>query len=246
MKRRMDYWSTWMLIVSILFHTVLLTGGVELSFELSDNAKECFYQEIEKNVSSTLEFQVVTGGQYDVDVTLEAPNKEIIYKQVKTQFDSHPFVPTMSGVYKVCFSNEFSTFSHKLVYMDFQVGNELPLPGLGEHVTVMTQMESSAQVVHENLNNILDYQTHHRLREAQGRKRAEDLNERVLWWTSVHSQEPLHRKETLPKDLARCKKFLLLVAEIKRQHIHLNNLVSGDTHSRTLDVVMIVSGTQIS
>lgn len=181
MKRRMDYWSTWMLIVSMLFHTILLTGGVELSFELSDNAKECFYQEIEKNVSSTLEFQVVTGGQYDVDVTLEAPNKEIIYKQVKTQFDSHPFIPTMSGVYKVCFSNEFSTFSHKLVYMDFQVGNELPLPGLGEHVTVMTQMESSAQVIHENLNNILDYQTHHRLREAQGRKRAEDLNERVLW-----------------------------------------------------------------
>ncbi|XP_043492630.1 transmembrane emp24 domain-containing protein 7 [Polistes fuscatus] len=187
MKRRMDYWSTWMLIVSMLFHTILLTGGVELSFELPDNAKECFYQEIEKNVSSTLEFQVVTGGQYDVDVTLEAPNKEIIYKQVKTQFDSHPFVPTMSGVYKVCFSNEFSTFSHKLVYMDFQVGNELPLPGLGEQVTVMTQMESSAQVVHENLNSILDYQTHHRLREAQGRKRAEDLNERVLWWSVMET-----------------------------------------------------------
>ncbi|KAI4480289.1 PREDICTED: transmembrane emp24 domain-containing protein 7 [Polistes canadensis] len=187
MKRRMDYWSTWMLIVSMLFHTILLTGGVELSFELPDNAKECFYQEIEKNVSSTLEFQVVTGGQYDVDVTLEAPNNEIIYKQVKTQFDSHPFVPTMSGVYKVCFSNEFSTFSHKLVYMDFQVGNELPLPGLGEQVTVMTQMESSAQVVHENLNSILDYQTHHRLREAQGRKRAEDLNERVLWWSVMET-----------------------------------------------------------
>lgn len=183
----MDYWSTWMLIVSMLFHTILLTGGVELSFELPDNAKECFYQEIEKNVSSTLEFQVVTGGQYDVDVTLEAPNNEIIYKQVKTQFDSHPFVPTMSGVYKVCFSNEFSTFSHKLVYMDFQVGNELPLPGLGEQVTVMTQMESSAQVVHENLNSILDYQTHHRLREAQGRKRAEDLNERVLWWSVMET-----------------------------------------------------------
>jgi len=83
---------------------------------------------------------VVTGGQYDVDVTLEAPNKEIIYSQVKTQFDSHSFIPTMSGIYKACFSNEFSTYSHKLVYMDFQVGDELPLPGLGEHVTVMTQV----------------------------------------------------------------------------------------------------------
>lgn len=83
---------------------------------------------------------MVTGGQYDVDVTLEAPNKEIIYSQVKTQFDSHVFIPTISGVYKACFSNEFSTYSHKLVYMDFQVGDEAPLPGLGEHVTVMTQV----------------------------------------------------------------------------------------------------------
>jgi hypothetical protein len=86
--------------------------------------------------------QVVTGGQYDVDVTLESPTKEIIYRQVKTQFDSHTFKPSVSGVYKACFSNEFSTFSHKLVYMDFQVGDELPLPGLGDHVTVMTQVMS--------------------------------------------------------------------------------------------------------
>lgn len=178
----MDYWTKCFIFVSFL-GSILRVGSVELTFELPDNAKECFYQEIEKNVSSTLEFQVVTGGQYDVDVTLEAPNKEIIYRQVKTQFDSHTFVPAMSGTYKACFSNEFSTFSHKLVYMDFQVGDELPLPGVGEHVTVMTQMESSAQEIHKNLISVLDYQTHHRLREAQGRKRAEDLNERVLWWS---------------------------------------------------------------
>lgn len=36
--------------------------------------------------------QVVTGGQYDVDVTLEGPTKEVLYRQVKTQFDSHQFV----------------------------------------------------------------------------------------------------------------------------------------------------------
>lgn len=99
---------------------------------------------------------MVTGGQYDVDVTLEAPNKEIIYKQVKTQFDSHVFIPTMSGVYKACFSNEFSTYSHKLVYMDFQVGDEMPLPGLGEHVTVMTQVN---YFCHKPLHNTYQRKT---------------------------------------------------------------------------------------
>jgi len=53
----MDFWSIWLLFAS-LFGALLLTDGVELTFELADNAKECFYQEIEKNVSSTLEFQV--------------------------------------------------------------------------------------------------------------------------------------------------------------------------------------------
>jgi p24 family protein gamma-3 len=82
----------------------------------------------------------VTGGHYDVDVTLEAPNKEVLYRKVKTQFDSHTFTATVTGVYSACFSNEFSTFSHKLVYMDFTVGDEPALPGVGEHATVITQV----------------------------------------------------------------------------------------------------------
>ena len=44
-------------------------------------------------------------------------------------------------------------------------------------------METSAQEVHENLNSIVDYQTHHRLRETHDRKRAEDLNERIMVWS---------------------------------------------------------------
>ena len=43
-------------------------------------------------------------------------------------------------------------------------------------------MESSSHALHENLNKVIDYQTHHRLRESQGRKRSEDLNERVFLW----------------------------------------------------------------
>lgn len=158
--------------------------GVELTFELPDNAKECFHEVIEKGTESTLEFQVVTGGHYDVDIVLTDPQKKVLYKQIKKQYDSYTWKAEMTGEYIACFSNEFSTFSHKLVYMDFQVGEEQPLPGLGDHITAMTQMETSAQEVHENMNAMIDYQTHHRLRETQGRKRAEDLNERIMIWSA--------------------------------------------------------------
>lgn len=33
--------------------------NTELTFELPDSARECFYEEIEKNTSATLEFQVL-------------------------------------------------------------------------------------------------------------------------------------------------------------------------------------------
>ncbi|XP_058468235.1 transmembrane emp24 domain-containing protein 7 [Malaya genurostris] len=171
-----------LILLAFVGHSIVV-HSVELTFELSDNARECFYEEIKKNQTATLEFQVVTGGQYDVDVSLESPTKEILYRQVKTQFDSHQFTAQVTGIYAACFSNEFSTFSHKLIYMDFQVGDEQALPGIDEHATVLTQLETSSQEIHKSLNAILDYQTHHRLREAQGRKRAEDLNERVLWWS---------------------------------------------------------------
>jgi len=76
--------------------------------------------------------------------------------------------------------------------MDFSLADEgNPLPGVDEHATVLTQMESTAQEIHKSLNAILDYQTHHRLREAQGRKRAEDLNERVLWFSVIESSSIL-------------------------------------------------------
>ena len=82
----------------------------------------------------------MTGGHYDVDVILTGPRKNVMYKEVKKQYDSHTFTADMTGEYKACFSNEFSTFSHKLVYIDFQVGEEDPLPGVGEHLTAMTQV----------------------------------------------------------------------------------------------------------
>ena len=47
----------------------------------------------------------------------------------------------MKGVYAACFSNEFSTFSHKLIYVDWQIGAEEPLPGVGETLTAMTQVK---------------------------------------------------------------------------------------------------------
>ena len=44
--------------IFFLLSAVGLSIGVELTFELPDNAKECFYEEIEAGTDFTVEFQV--------------------------------------------------------------------------------------------------------------------------------------------------------------------------------------------
>lgn len=46
------------IFIGILSKIILNSVAVELTFELPDNAKECFYEQIAKNQTATLEFQV--------------------------------------------------------------------------------------------------------------------------------------------------------------------------------------------
>jgi hypothetical protein len=78
-------------------------------------------------VHSVVEFQVVTGGNYDVDMVMKSPLGKVLYQGQKKQYDSVNIKTDSEGEYEVCFSNEFSTFTHKIVFVDWQVGDEEPL-----------------------------------------------------------------------------------------------------------------------
>uniref|UniRef100_A0A2K5CKM1 Transmembrane p24 trafficking protein 3 n=1 Tax=Aotus nancymaae TaxID=37293 RepID=A0A2K5CKM1_AOTNA len=122
---------------------LLLLLGRALTFELPDNAKQCFHEEVEQGVKFSLDYQVITGGHYDVDCYVEDPQGNTIYRETKKQYDSFTHRAEVKGVYQFCFSNEFSTFSHKTVYFDFQVGDEPPiLPDMGNRVTALTQVRA--------------------------------------------------------------------------------------------------------
>ncbi|XP_067941691.1 transmembrane emp24 domain-containing protein 7-like [Watersipora subatra] len=174
-----------MLLLGLLSCCISFILAEELTFELPDNERMCFYEEIDKGQKTTVEFQVVEGGNYDCDLEIKSPSGKSLYKDIKKQFDSFTWTTDAKGEYEICFSNEFSTFTHKVVYFDFQVGEEKPLrPGM-EQVSAMTLMETSAVTIHESLKEIEDYQTHHRLRESHGRAFAEELNMRVLLRSAV-------------------------------------------------------------
>lgn len=59
-------------------------------------------------------------------------------------------------------------------------------PPQGAHrdsCSLPAQMEAACVTIHEALRTVIESQTHYRLREAQDRARAEDLNSRVSYWS---------------------------------------------------------------
>lgn len=50
---------------------VATIGCVELTFELADNARDCFYQEVKKNDTVTFEYQVMGWACYAIRCVLD-------------------------------------------------------------------------------------------------------------------------------------------------------------------------------
>jgi len=43
----------------LFFFPILLSNASELTFELPDNADQCFYEDLKKGINNVLEFQVI-------------------------------------------------------------------------------------------------------------------------------------------------------------------------------------------
>ena len=155
-----------------------------LQFQLS--GFECFYEDLVENTECSLEYAPITGADPRIDVYIEGPDSDVIYKEEKKDYDLHKFNATMNGTYAICFSNVFDfSIGENLVYFDLVKGNEdeLGYDGVSGTQTALTLFEKSFLNIHENMNLIERYQNYYRLREANTRMAAEYLKQRVQWWS---------------------------------------------------------------
>lgn len=104
------------------------------------NHQCCTYPVTQKWGVCYLFLQVISGGNYDVDSFVTDPQDNVLYNEKKKQYDNFSHTTSMKGIYKVCFSNEFSTYTHKTVYLHFRHGEEQPLLESMSSVTALTQV----------------------------------------------------------------------------------------------------------
>lgn len=79
-------------------------------------------QQFEKEKTVHLFFEVIMGGQQDIDVSVFSPENEELYTANQEQEGSYSFIAKSTGRYRFCFSNARASNANKLVSFEVTSG----------------------------------------------------------------------------------------------------------------------------
>ncbi|KAM9973646.1 hypothetical protein ACTFIW_010760 [Dictyostelium discoideum] len=189
--------------ICILVTLFLIGSSSALTLQVEPKSQECFYNFIESGKTSLLLYQVIRGGLLDINVKiishsycfshsspspssllLTDPKGNTIFERL--HFDTQmkgkqSFTAGESGAYKVCFNNEMSRFTAKVVTFTWASEEEgVKEVAKGDSITPMDQ---SVQKIERVLQSVIHEQKKLRYREQANRDTSESTNGRVVWWT---------------------------------------------------------------
>lgn len=176
-------------VIAIIVAVYIVLSGVRargtaLTFELPDRRRFCLSERFEGPRDYVFEYKVLRGGRQDVDVYVKSPNGKILYKQTQSKEGKYEF-ESSRGDWTFCFGNEFSTWTHKMIYVDLR---QQELPSLAgeagvEKPSAKTSFENSCDEIHQKLTSVVKFQRDYRLKESIGRHLAEALRTHISWWS---------------------------------------------------------------
>lgn len=190
--------------IFILMITVL-NGVISLEKEMTVNIEagkeECFYQYVKEGNDIDIEYQVIDGshGELDISFQLVEPSGRVIFADFKKSENGHRVSAKVSGDYKFCFDNKFSSYNMKTVFFEILVegtddetwGNELNLDDF-EGLTPDEMLDLKVQDIHDaihkvrvNLKQVQHLQETIKSHEARDRNIAEENFFKVNTWSVI-------------------------------------------------------------
>ncbi|VDD75636.1 unnamed protein product [Mesocestoides corti] len=178
-----------------LFQFLSYVNAGSYTFELPDGDSRCFYGMLREKERTTVEFQVISGGNFDVDVTFRDPFKNVVKSFQREQYDYFDLDVQVAGEHEASilfgdrniWLNEFSSVTHKVVYMNWEMESEREKDLSDDQQSPLTMMDSVVVAIHENLRKAASAQTKVRLQEASSRSFVEALNDRVTLGSIIHA-----------------------------------------------------------
>ncbi|XP_014781875.1 uncharacterized protein LOC106877479 [Octopus bimaculoides] len=100
---------------TLMLHSV----DVEFKFEIGAGKEECFYQHLYNNSGVYLTYEILRGGDKNIDFFFRRPQGDIAYSQLWQSRGTYSQEDSKEGVHAICFDNSYSHFSSKLVNFYF-------------------------------------------------------------------------------------------------------------------------------
>uniref|UniRef100_A0A3F2Z4M5 GOLD domain-containing protein n=1 Tax=Glossina palpalis gambiensis TaxID=67801 RepID=A0A3F2Z4M5_9MUSC len=113
-------------IVCYLLRVSVEAYDKEMTVHIDAGKKECFYHHVNKGETIDIEYQVIDGGNGDLDISfsLNDPIGLIIVGDFKKSENIHRHEVQLDGDYRFCFDNTFSAFNRKTVFFELIVERE--------------------------------------------------------------------------------------------------------------------------
>ncbi|GAV03943.1 hypothetical protein RvY_14301 [Ramazzottius varieornatus] len=170
-----------------------------LTVQIPAGRIECFYHTATQNVPFELEYQVISGGELDINLAVRNPNAQIVIQEHKKNDNLHRFDAAVPGEYQICFDNSFSTFQPKLVFFEvfedrkethaaefhqLGINGQMPVDAVGLKVE---DLQNSLGKVHLNLEKVVKSQTVVRHFEAVDRVILESNFDKVNTYSGIQT-----------------------------------------------------------
>ncbi|XP_072025926.1 transmembrane emp24 domain-containing protein 1-like isoform X2 [Amphiura filiformis] len=188
------------LISNIVIILTLLLGFClsiehDLTIIVPAGRRECFNQHIREGQTFDFEFQVIEGGDMDINFILRTPSNRAMATEARKQEGIYTYDTKETGEYLFCFDNSFSRMSEKIVYFDIELDyddqdEEVNSPAwfdmagtLQEYDISIDEIQTSLDIVKEHLRKAQQHQRMWRNIEFRDRYVAERNYERVAFWS---------------------------------------------------------------
>lgn len=184
------------------FLTVVNSLEKEITVNIDAGKEECFYQNVKEGNVIDIEYQVIDGshGELDISFQLVEPTGRIIFADFKKSENGHRVEAKVSGDYKFCFDNKFSSYNMKTVFFEIIIegtdddtwgNNDINMDefeGLSpdEMLDLKVQdIQDAIYKVRNNLNKVQHLQDTIKSHEARDRNIAEENFFRVNSWSMI-------------------------------------------------------------
>ncbi|XP_022230734.2 transmembrane emp24 domain-containing protein 2 [Drosophila obscura] len=105
-----------LILLALLLDSV---GGFIITVDAHEEI--CFHERVLENERITISFEVMEGGFKDIGVSINGPEQELLHHSDRDSVGSFTFSASNRGLYMLCFDNQLSTLTPKVLMFQFHV-----------------------------------------------------------------------------------------------------------------------------